>query len=366
MSSPPLTSDPPRDGSLGDQLFSTPALVVDLDVFESNVAAMSTLLAGTGKTVRPHVKTHRTPELARRQLGGDAVGITCATVGEAEAMAAAGIDDILVANEFVDPAKMVRLASVARVAKVAVAVDSIVPLEGFSLAAVGAGVTVAVLIDLDILLHRCGVGSVADALAIARAVESLPGLELTGIMGYEGRVRIDVEDRASKIARAYEIMDRAASALRSAGHRVDVVSGGGTTTLREALANPTITEVQAGVYALMEPELRVMDLPFRCATVLRGTVISRHAGRVVLDGGRRAVGLEYGPPIPSDFEGRVVAVNDEHTIVDMADPVPSLGARLDLVPGQIRTTFNLHDRVWVARNGQIVDCWPVAARGRSW
>jgi D-threonine aldolase len=366
MSTAPVAPRSQRGGAADGEPFSTPALCVDLAVFEANVAAMEALLDGSGKTVRPHVKTHRTPELARRQLGGSAVGVTCATVGEAEAMAVAGIDDLLVANEIVDPAKMARLASVAQAARVTVAVDSLEPIEPLSRAAVAAGVTIRILIDVDVLLHRCGVATVADARAIARDVERRRGLELIGIMGYEGRIRLTVEDRAAKIARAYGILEETASALRAAGHRIDVVSGCGTSTLREAIADPTITELQAGVYALMEPQLLVMDLPFRCATVLRGTVISRHPGRVVLDGGRRVVGLEYGPPIPAGFEGRVVAVNDEHTIVDMADPVPALGSWLDLVPGQIRTTFNLHDRVWVLRDGQIVDCWPVAARGRSW
>jgi D-serine deaminase-like pyridoxal phosphate-dependent protein len=345
---------------------STPALVVDLDVFEANIADMAALLKGSGKTVRPHVKAHRTPELARRQLGGSAVGVTCATIGEAEAMAAAGIDDVLVANEVVDPAKMARLASVAQTARVTVAVDALEPLESLSRAAIDAGVTLRVLIDVDILLGRCGVASVADALALARGVGRWRGLELIGIMGYEGRVRLSVEHRAEKIANAYERLAETASTLRDAGFRVDVVSAAGTSTLSEAIGDPTITELQAGVYALMEPELLVMDLPFRCATVVRGAVISRHPGRAVLDAGRRVFGLESGPPIPSGFEGSIVAVNDEHTIVEMADPVPALGSRLDLVPGQIRTTFNLHDRVWVARGDRIVDCWPVAARGRSW
>jgi D-serine deaminase-like pyridoxal phosphate-dependent protein len=351
---------------VGDEQFATPALVVDLDVFEANVAAMAALLEGSGKTVRPHVKTHRTPELARRQLGGSAVGVTCATVGEAEAMAAAGIDDILVANEVVDPTKMARLASLAQAATVTVAVDSVDPLDGLSSAAVAAGATIRLLIDVDILLHRCGVTSPEEALDIARRIEDRRGLELVGIMGYEGRVRLSVEDRTSKIARAYAVLARIARVLRAAGYRIDVVSGSGTSTLREALADPTITELQTGVYALMEPELLVMDLPFRCATVLRNTVISRRPGRLVLDGGRRSVGLENGLPVPANFEGRVVAVNDEHTIIEMADPVPPLGSSLDVIPGQVRTTFNLHDRVWVARGDEVVDCWPVSARGRSW
>src|SRR4029077_2374173 len=135
-------------------ILSTPALMVDLDVFDANVAAMEAMLQGTGKTVRPHAKTHRTPELARRQLGGAAVGVTCATVGEAEAMVAAGIDDVFIANEIVDAAKLARTAQLARRGMVTVAADDPVPVEALSQAAMRAGVRVGVVIDVDILLHR--------------------------------------------------------------------------------------------------------------------------------------------------------------------------------------------------------------------
>lgn len=347
--------------------FSTPALVVDLDIFQANVAAMAGLLDGTGKTVRPHVKTHRTPHLALRQLGGSAVGVTCATVGEAEAMAAAGIDDILVANEVVGAWKISRLAELARTSQVTVAADSPSPAVELSRAAVSAGARISILIDVDVGLGRCGVTSPDEALSLADTIEALPGLHLTGIMGYEGRVRPGVVGRAARIASAYASMAEVRQTLEAAGHRVSVVSGAGTSTLREALTDRTLTELQAGVYALMEPELLAMDLPFACAVSIRGTVISRHPGRVVLDVGRRAVGLEYGPPVPRGLAVRHVSVNDEHTILELeGDGLPALGDQLDLVPGQIRTTFNLYDRVWTSRGGMLEACWPVAARGRSW
>ena len=361
----PVTLNSP-DGAEGLPPFSTPALIVDLDVFEANVAAMAALLKGTGKTVRPHVKTHRTPELALRQLGGPVAGVTCATVGEAEVMVAAGIDDVLVANEVVDGAKLARLAALARRSRIAVAVDAPEPLEALSQAATAAGVQVDVLIDVDIGLHRCGVASPGEAVALAGLVASLPGVRLRGIMGYEGRIRITVEGRRDRIGRAHGCLADVRDALTVAGHGVEVVSAAGTSTLSEALADPTMTEIQAGVYCVMEPELLVMDLPFRCAVVVRGTVISRRAGHVVLDAGRRVIGLEYGPPVPSGFVARGISLGDEHAIIEMADPLPELGSTLDLVPGQIRTTFNLHDRVWASRGGRLVAAWPVAARGRSW
>lgn len=353
------------EAQMGTPALSTPALVVDLDVFDANVDAMAQLLEGTGKTVRPHVKTHRTPELARRQLGGPAVGVTCATVGEAESMLAAGIDDLLIANEVVGDAKLARVAALARHAAVTVAIDAVGPAEDLSRSAVAAGATVGVLIDVDILLHRCGVGSVAEALTLAAAAERLPGIEMRGIMGYEGRVRLTERDRDAQLRSAYETLATTARALREAGFNVSTVSAAGTSTLREALADPLITEIQAGVYALMEPELLVMDLPFRCAASLRGTVISRHPGRIVLDTGRRVVGMEYGAPVPIGFTAHHIAMGDEHATITMDEPTPELGSQVALVPGQVRTTFNLHDHVWVTRGDEIVGCWPISARGSS-
>jgi D-serine deaminase-like pyridoxal phosphate-dependent protein len=344
---------------------STPALVVDLDVFDANVAALATLMMGTGKTVRPHVKAHRTPELARRQLGGPAVGVTCATVGEAEVMVAAGIGDLLIANEVVDGAKLARIAELAHHATVTVAADDPAPVQALSQAAARAGVAIGVLIDVDILLHRCGVMTIPEAVALARTIEASPRLHLAGIMGYEGRVRLGTDRRTERIAGAYRALTDTRAALLKAGHQVEVVSAAGTSTLREAIADPTITEIQAGVYALMEPELLAMDLPFRCAVTVRGTVISRHEDHFVVDIGRRVVGVEYGPPVPVDFLATHIAISDEHSTISAPGEPPPLGSTVDLIPGQIRTTFNLHDRVWVSRGGELVDCWPVSARGAS-
>jgi len=360
MSTIALPSQPSPATSL-----STPALVVDLDVFEANVAAMASMLQGTGKVLRPHVKTHRTPELARRQLGGPAVGITCATVGEAEAMVEAGIADVLVANEVVDANKIGRLVGLARRARIGVAVDDPDPTVALSRAAVGAGVEIDVLIDVDVLLHRCGVASATEAVRLAEVVDRAPGLRLRGIMGYEGRMRLKAEDRSARIAHAYAILAEARLALLDAGFPVEVVSAAGTSTLREAIAEPIVTEIQAGVYSLMEPELLNLGLPFQCAVAIRGTVISRHPGRIVLDLGRRVVGMEYGPPLPLQFNATHIAISDEHATIELDGPLPALGSQLDFAPGQIRTTFNLHDHVWVSRGGRLVDRWPITARGSS-
>lgn len=343
----------------------TPALVLDLDMLEGNVQAMERMVGPTGKRIRPHVKTHRSPEIARRQSGGHVRGVTCATVGEVEAMAEAGIDDLLLANEVVTADKLERLATVAKNASVTLAVDAAEPVTALSHFATRAGVTIGVLIDIDICLHRCGVPSAAEAVRLARLIADSPGLQLKGIMGYEGRMRPKVELRAEKIASAYAILSEVKDALQRQDFDVGIVSAGGTSTLAEALADPTITEIQAGVYCLMEPDLSGMSLPFCCAVVVRGTVISRNPGRVVVDIGRRSVGMEYGPPIPNGFEAEGMRVSDEHITLDMPATAVELGARLEFTPAQIRTTFNLHDHVWVKRGAALVDRWPIAGRGKS-
>ncbi|MFI5282531.1 MAG: alanine racemase [Candidatus Dormibacterales bacterium] len=360
-----MSAQPAVPTDLGMRPLSTPALVVDLDVFEANVAAMSELMRGTGKTVRPHVKTHRSPDLVKRQLVDGTRGVTCSTVGEAEAMSAAGIGDILIANEVVDPAKLARVVKLARRGTVIVAADDAGPVDELSRQAAAAGVTVGVLVDVDTNLHRCGVSSAGEAVELAGAIERSPGVRVAGIMGYEGRMRLGAPDRDGNIARSYATLAQVRDALIKAGFAVDIVSAAGTSTLREAIANPVITEMQAGVYALMEPQLLDLELPFRCAVALRGTVISRHPDRVVVDVGRRTAGMEYGAPTPIGFEASGLWVSDEHLTVSLTGAIPPLGSTLDFRPGQIRTTFNLHDRFWVTRGGRLVGCWPVSARGSS-
>jgi D-serine deaminase-like pyridoxal phosphate-dependent protein len=226
-------------------------------------------------------------------------------------------------------------------------------------------VAVGVLVDVDIRLHRCGVGSIDEAVALGRRIADSPGLRLDGLMGYEGRIRGTRAERAIEARRAYQVLADTRAAFGDAGLPVAVTSAAGTSTLHEALADPTITELQAGVYALMEPELIATDMPFSCAVTVRGTVISRHPGRIVLDVGRRAVGTEYGAPLPVGLEASQIWVSDEHTTIAVAGRAPELGTQVDLVPAQIRTTFNLHDHVWVSRDGTIIDRWQVTARGRS-
>jgi len=346
-----------------------PALVVDLATFDANVAVADDWFNRSAKKIRPHVKTHRTPALALRQLTTAAAGLTCATVGEAEVMVGAGARDILIANEVVDPGKLGRLAALARSAEVSVAVDSADGAAALARAARPAGSTIAVLVDVDVGLGRCGVAGPAPAVELGAKVQQTTGLRLAGLMGYEGRRRAHDAGRAEVIEGAYTMLAEAKQAFDRAGLPTDVVSAAGTSTLREALADPAITEIQAGTYALMESDLDGLDLPFRQALWIVATVISRSDDHAVLDAGRKSVASDYGPPEPLAPGAEVAGFNEEHTILRfnraLGSP-PALGARVLLRPGHVRLTFNLHDFVWLVHADGSADKVRVSGRGRSW
>ncbi|MGA8458184.1 MAG: alanine racemase, partial [Streptosporangiaceae bacterium] len=291
----------------------SPALIVDLDAFERNVAAAADLVRGSGTNLRPHVKTHRTPGLAIRQLGPHAHGVTCATVGEAEAMVAAGIDDVFLANEIVSPGKADRLARLGRDAQVAVAVDSQYGVDVIAAAAARARVDVAVLVDVDVGLARCGVPGPDEAVALGRVVAGRPRLRLRGIMGYEGRLRAANAERDQRINQAEVGLAAVHQAFAAAGLPCEVVSSAGTSTFVQAVADPDITEIQAGTYALMETDLAGLGLPFVPALTVSAMVISRTGNRVVLDAGRKSISCDYGPPTPLPPEAILTAINEEHT-----------------------------------------------------
>lgn len=347
------------------QKFITPALILDLEVFDRNIRAIEDMARISGKLIRPHVKTHRTSGLALRQLGPTAIGVTCATVGEAETMVEAGIPEVLLANEIVSARKIERMATLARRTRILVAVDAAEQVLGFSQAAVRSRVVLDVLIDLEIGLGRCGIRNAKEAIELAGVIDSAPSLRLVGIMGYEGRLRKQTGDRCKRVFHAFTTLSEAKSELQAAGFAVEIVSAAGTSTLREALQCPDITEIQAGSYALMESDLEGLGLPFEYALSVMSTVISRSDGVVVVDAGRKTLGCEYGLPTPLDDHARALSISEEHLVLEWYGILPALGKQIALRPSQVRTTFNLHDRVWLLYDDQIVDCLTVDARGCS-
>jgi D-serine deaminase-like pyridoxal phosphate-dependent protein len=322
----------------------TPALVVDTDAFEHNLASMADALPGA--RCRPHVKAHKTTALAHEQAARGHRSFTCATAREMVGMAKAGLgEDLLLANELIDPDRLDSLAALD--ARVTVAVDSEATIE----AAAQAGVR-EVVIDVFVGMPRCGcppdqAGRLADH---ARA----RGLTVRGVMGYEGHV-VGVADRATREEQTVAAMRMLLDAHRDAGG--DVVSGGGTGTYD---INTWVTEIQAGSYALMDTAYGHLDLPFRQALSIVATVISVSDGWAVADCGLKALGMDHGDP--TVIGHTVWYCSDEHVTFGPGQPV-AVGDRVRVLPAHIDPTVAYHERMHLARGDEIVDTWAVDLRG---
>jgi D-threonine aldolase len=329
---------------------TTPALLVDADALEANLADMAAALPGP--RLRPHVKAHKTTELARRQAAAGHPGFTCATVREVEGMVAAGLGaDLLLANEVLDARRLGPLVESG--ARITVAIDS----EQTLAAAVAGGVR-EVLVDVNVGLPRCGIapdraGWLADR---ARAA----GLQVRGVMGYEGHLMMlpDVVERAKLTE---ECMARLLAAHADVGG--ELVSGGGTGTYA---LNTWVYEIQAGSYALMDTAYTAAGLPFRQALTVLGTVISATApagempGWAVADVGLKALGMDHGnPTVPG---GQVWFCSDEHLTFAAEEPA-AVGDRVRVIPAHVDPTVALHERMHLVRGEDVLETWPVDLRG---
>lgn len=347
---------------------STPALLVDLDLAERNTKTMAAHFRELPANLRPHIKVHKSPALARMAIDAGAVGVACATIPEVETMVAAGVEDVLLANQVVSPEKLAALAGAAGEARITVAVDDPRQAAMLSEAAAGAGNEIEVLVELDVGMGRCGVRSAPTAVELARLVDRTPHLRFRGMQAYEGHCMLepDQDTRIREAEAANAAVIAAADAIVAAGVEVETISGGGTGTYFVTGANPRIDEVQAGTYVLMDAfHDQLVPGGFETAMTVLGTVISRQGDTVILDCGRKSVGIDFvSPPLRAypQVEARYFA--EEHGLFDFPFTAPyDLGDKVDVVAGYGPTTVNLHDFFHVMRGGVVVDLWPVAARG---
>jgi len=344
----------------------TPAMILDLDVARRNISTMAEYMRGVSAKLRPHIKVHKSPELARMQMeAGACIGMTTATVWEAVVMAQGGIDDILVANAVVGQEKTQAIAELSREAHVIVAIDNAPNAEDLSNAALQAGSVLGVLIDLDVGMERCGVRSKEEALHLAEHVSKLRGLRLEGMMGYEGHCMLepDPDLRVHKAHAAMEKLMETVDFLAQHGFESRIISGGGTGTYNITGAHPRLTELQAGSYVVMDAFHAQLIPGFSVALTILGTVISRHGNRVILDSGRKVIGSELGLPRLKDVPSTTAGIAEEHLLVDV-DAASSLrmGEKVEVVSGYGPTTVNLHDVYYVVEHDIVTDVWPVRAR----
>ena len=350
----------------------TPALLIDLDIFEANLRTMADFFKTVNAELRPHAKTHKTPTIAHKQLEAGAIGITCAKLGEAEAMVHAGIRDVLVANQVVGSQKIARLINLAKNSEIMVAVDDADNVDQLSAAAQAKGVTLRVLIEVSTGMGRCGTMPGEPTLTLARHILKSKGLKFEGLMGYEGHTVAvpDLAERKVKTGEAVDLLIGAKHFLEENDIAVEIMSGGGTGTFAITGSYPEMTEIQAGSYVFMDSTYHNVEgvgERFPCSLTLLTTVVSRpEPTRVIVDAGMKVLAKEFGIPQPTTHGLEMLSLSEEHGKLEAETSVNlKPGDKLEILPSHCCTTVNLHDRYYGIRNGIVESVWQIAARGKS-
>ena len=351
---------------------TTPALVLDRGILLDNLAYMRSRLPELNARLRGHVKNHKSPDIGRLQVEYGSSGLSAATIWEAVIMAAAGIDDVFVTNELVNAQKQRAAALLACQISLRVAVDEVDDARALSDAATVAGSTIGVLVEVDTGMHRCGVDSADQALALARQVLTMSGLRLDGLTGYEGHcsLELDRDRRHEKQRVAMDYFVEVADHLEANGIHCEVLSAAGTGTAFWTGYNPRITEMQLGSYACMDDYHFIMEPHFNRATTAVVTIISRQKDRLVLDLGKKTFGsAEVGhiaayPRVFGWEHLQPYRFDEEHSTYE-ADATCTLkvGDVVDFYLGYTPFAVNYFDAYFVVENGVVVDVWPIMPRG---
>ena len=345
----------------------TPALILDLDVARRNIQFMAEHLRGLKARLRPHVKVQKSPELAYLQIEAGAIGVCTATVWEAIEMRRSGITDVLIANQVGGKEKIKALAEAAAQGGLTVAVDDARNAQDLSDAAVAADTKLDVLIEIDVGMGRGGVRSPEDALALAQTLAQLPALRFRGVQGYEGHCMLE-PDREARIAKCHAALDylgSVVSRLKEAGFPCEVVSAGGTGTYDITGNDPRVTEIQAGSYVFMDNFHGNLVPGFSRSLTVLGTVVIQHGQTIVLDAGRKSIGIDFVLPTLVDYPFyKASYFAEEHALFDVDERCGlKLGDTAELIPGYAPSTVNLYDVYHVVQNGVVVDIWPIYPRG---
>jgi D-serine deaminase-like pyridoxal phosphate-dependent protein len=350
---------------LNAQQIITPALLVDLDAMEFNLQKMASFFADKPCKLRPHFKNHKAPSLARRQLQAGAIGITCATLREAEILVQNGIDNILIANEIAGNTKAEYLAELSKRASVVVAIDSRASVRDLAMAQTNAKSNLEVIVDIDIGLRRCGVQAGEAALDLAKYAIS-EGLTFRGLMGYDGHLQVlppSLKRDELVRARSRSLVE-SALLIEGAGIPVSIVSTGGTGTYMVSGKYPGITDIQAGSYLLMDTLYVDRGAEFQRSLTVLATVVSIGApGRAVIDCGVKAMSGERGLTTIKDMPDiHLKALHAEHGILEFnAESLSSLrvGQKIELWVNYSDATVNLHSSLHGVRNGQLEEIFQI-------
>ena len=352
--------------------FDTPILCIDVEAMDSNIESMSSFISERGKQWRPHQKCHKTPEIARRQLKAGAIGVTCAKVSEAHVMADGGITDILIANMIVGEPKVKRVAELCRKADPIVACDHFAQAEPLAAACAAAGVTCRVITEVDIGLNRVGVRPGHDNLELATAIDSLTGVKLVGIMGYEGHLLTleDPDEKRRQINDAMDVLKHCRDSMLEKGLCCDIVSAGGTGSYQITSDCEAVTELQAGggIFADLFYQARCGLTGLKSALTVLTTVVSRPSlDRAILDAGRKTLMPDIHMPQVKDHpDAKVAQLSAEHCRLELGPNSRDLkiGDKIELIVGYSDFATVLHENFHAFRNDQLAAVWPIEGRGK--
>lgn len=340
----------------------TPALLLDLDAFEVNLARMMDQVKRSGKALRPHAKAHKCVEIAKRQLAAGACGVCVATLAEAELMSQGGITGLLLTSPVADPRKIERIVQTGAL----VVVDHVQQVEWYQAAASKADRQIGILVDLDVGDHRTGAASLEQAVVIAEGIEHASHLQLRGLQAYAaaGSHIMPYEDRILNSRETFAHAGAVRDALARNGMAVEIISGGSTGTWLIDTQLPQPTELQVGSFVLMDMDYGRADVDFRRVITVLGTVVSaNHQSFVTVDAGTKSFSTDrsYGPEAVGVPGSAFRFGGDEFGYVDVADPAnrPSLGDKIEFIPPHCDPTVNLYDRIYACRGDEVEAVWAV-------
>ena len=345
----------------------TPALVLDLDLFEQNLDTMDRILEGSGAKLRPHYKSHKCPAIAKIQLQRGAKGITCAKLGEAQTLAEAGFGDILIANQVVQPQKIARLAYLARQCKMTVCVDNEKNILDLQKAAALADSTLHIYVEYNAGLNRCGVSTFQEAYELAQLVRQQDHLSFDGIQAYAGQLSHEEDEQArlATVRQVEQTMAQLKAYLEERGIPVKEISGASSATCAWKAQGGVYTELQAGSYIFMDQAFSGVHLPFQKALTVLTTVVSRNPHNLSVDAGAKSFSLDQKEPVCVELPNCPIRISEEHITLDGENLPYQVGDQLSFYPGHCCTTVNTFDVLYFKRGDQVVDRVPIAGRGKA-
>ncbi|MDR2390185.1 MAG: alanine racemase [Planctomycetota bacterium] len=346
----------------------TPALILDLDRYEENFRIMKNFTEANGIRLRPHYKSHKCTWIAHDQIAAGAKGITCATLGEAEDAARAGIEDILIANQAPQMSKVTRIAYLATCCRLTVCVDSTENIAALEAAAALESAAIHVLVEYDVGMRRCGVTDAEEFLLLAKLADAAPHLVFEGIQAYAGNLshEADFEKRKKNSDWVESRLSALKKYVENAGLKIREVSGTSTGTVQFRPKNSVYTEIQPGSYIFMDKAYSLLNLPFRNALFLLTQVISVVGKeRIVTCGGMKSISVDQANPSLAEYPGIPVEMSEEHCTLPFVPEGITVGDYLRLIPGHCCTTMNLHDHMYLVRKDKVMDRREIVSRGKS-